>query len=292
VNTNFGSGDAMQTIIGDFMKSPEYIYKIQIGVVPNPAIHLWDFMLGIPDFIRTLYHNVLDRSPDRAESQFMITHWTKHAVTHDLATTINEFFVSDEFLGKNYSLDAMVHRLYRSILGREPEIEEKNHWLDRLKQADVMHIIIDQFIASPEYRYKARIGAAPNPAICFWHSSCGLAEFVRTLYRNILDRDPESKESVEFWTTHSTAHGLASTLNGFFHSDEFKSKNHLPEAIVDRLYRSILSREPEADGKAHWLGRLGSGDKMEVIISRFLDCPEYRGNVQKDIAPDPLCKGS
>jgi hypothetical protein len=121
-------------------------------------------MLGIPDFIRTLYHNILDRSPDRAESQFMITHWTKHAVTHDLAATINEFFVSDEFLGKNHSLDAMVHSLYRSILGREPEIEEKNHWLYRLKQADAMHTIIDHFIASPEYRYKAKIGATPNPA--------------------------------------------------------------------------------------------------------------------------------
>lgn len=239
----------------------------------------------------------------------MILHWTKHTVTHSLAATINDFFVSDGFRAKNHSLDAIVDRLYRSILGREAEVEEKNHWLSRLKQADVMRIVIDQFIASPEYRHKARIGAVPNPAfvpspspltqpiqtsrhrIRFWHSTCGLPEFIRTLYHNILDRDPESKEVVEWWTTHSTSLGLASTLNGFFTSHEFIAKNHPPEAIVDRLHRSILGREAGVEGQKYWQGKLSS-ETMEVIIAGFLDSSEYRGKIQNATAPDPLCNAS
>jgi hypothetical protein len=85
---------------------------------------------------------------------------------------------------------------------------------------------------------------------------------------------------------------LASTLNSFFTCAEFKSKNHPPEAIVDRLHRSILGREAGAEGQKYWQGRLSSGDTMEVIIAGFLDSSEYRGKIQNATAPDPLCKAN
>jgi hypothetical protein len=85
---------------------------------------------------------------------------------------------------------------------------------------------------------------------------------------------------------------LASTLNGFFTSDEFKAKNHPPEAIVDRLHRSILGREAGPEGQKYWQGRLSSGDMMEDVIAGFLDGSEYRGKIQNATAPDPLCKAN
>ena len=65
---------------------------------------------------------------------------------------------------------------------------------------------------------------------------------MKTLYQNILSRDPDNEE-VSHWTEFTRFFRIASTIGGIFTTDEFEAKQFPREAIVDKLYRSILSRE-------------------------------------------------
>ena len=81
-----------------------------------------------------------------------------------------------------------------------------------------------------------------------WNPADGMPDFIKTLYQNILSRDPlpEDHPNIDHWMNHTRFHGIASTISSFFTSDEFKAKNFPQGVVVDKLYRSILG--PKADG--------------------------------------------
>jgi hypothetical protein len=70
-----------------------------------------------------------------------------------------------------------------------------------------------------------------------------------------------------------------------FSSDDFKIKNLPQEAIVDKLYSSILGREGEWDGKNYWLRRLRRGDGIQMIVDDFVGSTEYRQKAQTATRP-------
>ena len=109
--------------------------------------------------------------------------------------------------------------------------------------------------------------------------------FVKTLYRNILDCDLEDQASIDYWTNHTRFHGIRSTISMLFTSDDFKVKNLPQDAIVDKLYSSILGREGEWDGKNYWLQRLRRGDAMQTIVDDFVGSTEYRQKAQMGAVP-------
>ena len=104
--------------------------------------------------------------------------------------------------------------------------------------------------------------------------------FVKTLYRNILDRDLEDQASINYWTNHFRFHGISSTISMLFTSDDFRAMNLSSEAIVDKLYSSILGREGEWDGRNYFLRRLRRGDAIKTIVDDFLGSTEYRKKLQ------------
>ena len=120
-----------------------------------------------------------------------------------------------------------------------------------------------------------------------WNSAGGLPDFVNTLYQNILDHDPTSQAIVDQWANRAYFDGIASTVSGLFTSDEFKAKNLPIETVVDKLYRSILGREGDAEEKNVWLGRLKNGDAIQTIIYELVSSPDYRQKVQENVVPPP-----
>lgn len=111
-------------------------------------------------------------------------------------------------------------------------------------------------------------------------SSTEIPSFVKTLYRNILDCDLEDQASIDYWTNHVRFHGISSTISMLFSSDDFRAMNLSSEAIVDKLYSSILGREGEWDGKNYFLRRLRRGDPMQTIVDDFVKNTEYRQKAQ------------
>ena len=116
-----------------------------------------------------------------------------------------------------------------------------------------------------------------------------MSDFIKTLYQNILGRDPlpEDHPNIDHWKNHTRFHGIASTISGFFTSDEFKAKNFMfpQDVVVDKLYRSILGREGGWDGKKYWIDRLRHGDTVQTIVSDCIESVEYRQKAQSGSVP-------
>jgi Domain of unknown function (DUF4214) len=116
-------------------------------------------------------------------------------------------------------------------------------------------------------------------------SSTEIPGFVKTLYRNVFDRDLEDQASIDYWTNHVRFHGISSTISMLFTSDDFKVMKLSSEATVDKLYSSILGREGEWIGKNYFLRRLRRGDAMQTIVDDFVESKEYRQKAQTGAVP-------
>ena len=129
---------------------------------------------------------------------------------------------------------------------------------------------------------------APAPVIHQWNPQGGSKDFVKTLYENVLDREPESQGVIDGWAANSDKNGLASTLKGFFNSPEYQGKNHSVEETVEKLYGSILGRQSDAGGKAFWVDQIKSGKmSLDQVIDGFVGSDEYKGDVAAGNKPNP-----
>ena len=113
-----------------------------------------------------------------------------------------------------------------------------------------------------------------------------MPDFVKTLYQNILSRDPDN-ERLSHWTNHTSFFEIASTISGFFTSDEFQAKNFPREDIVDKLYRSILGRECKGDERTNQVIRLRDGVSICHTINDLVGSDEYRQKAQLGTVPIP-----
>ena len=120
-----------------------------------------------------------------------------------------------------------------------------------------------------------------------WNPADGMPDFIKTLYQNILSRDPlpEDHPNIDHWMNHTRFHGIASTISSFFTSDKFKAKNFPQGVVVDKLYRSILGREGRWDGRNYWIDRLRHGDAVQTTVSKCIESAEYRQKAQASIVP-------
>jgi hypothetical protein len=117
----------------------------------------------MPDFVKTLYQNILSCDPDDGGS----FHWTNHTRFHGIASTISGFFTCDEFQAKHFPREDIVDKLYRSILGRECRGDERTDQVVRLRDGVSICTIINDLVGSDEYRQKAQLGAVPSPDMSF-----------------------------------------------------------------------------------------------------------------------------
>ncbi|KAF8805912.1 hypothetical protein BYT27DRAFT_7191823 [Phlegmacium glaucopus] len=135
---------------------------------------------------------------------------------------------------------------------------------------------------NPVYR------STPPPLNGVWVRSGGISDFIRTLYWNILGRNPENQLAIDNWTRHTYTHGLAHTVGSFFTAEEYTSKGMSTESTVDKLYLAVLGRQVTATGRGDWVERIRNGMSLWQVAEGFVDSAEYRGKVQAGTAPDPI----
>lgn len=121
---------------------------------------VWDPSGGIPDFVKTLYWNVLDRMP---ESQSVIDHWTRKTHEHGLAHTVGGFFTSEEYKGKGMLSETTAKKFYLAVMGRQAEPDERAHWTKRINNGMSLTQVANFFVADSEYRRMVKDGKAPDP---------------------------------------------------------------------------------------------------------------------------------
>ena len=101
--------------------------------------------------------------------------------------------------------------------------------------------------------------------------------FLEDLYRYILLRDSDA-DGRNYWLTGLEDHRMdgANTILGFLQSDEYLSRAELTdEQFVLMLYKAILGREPDADGRSYWLDQLKGKKTRSEIVAGFVNSVEF-----------------
>lgn len=99
--------------------------------------------------------------------------------------------------------------------------------------------------------------------------------FVDRCYKYILGRE---NTSGGYWTDALMNRQMsgAEVVRGFLYSPEFVEANVSDDKYIDILYKTILDRDCDADGKAYWMSQLSSGTMDRLTVANgFFDSQEW-----------------
>lgn len=117
---------------------------------------------------------------------------------------------------------------------------------------------------------------AGSPVTAKAADEAGIRAFVTRMYEVCLDREPDAA-GLDDWSNR-LATGQEQGANiafGFIFSDEFRNLNLCNEHYVDAMYEAFFDREPDAAGKADWLGQLNSGATRGHVMTGFVNSQEF-----------------
>ena len=161
-------------------------------------------------FVTLLYRNVLEREPDAGG----LRQWTgRLAAGASRGLVMLGFSDSEEFKRQSTIIGTgddsrSVERLYLAYFLRAPDTAGLAYWTHEWSRGIPLPVISDAFAASAEFRN--RYGALSND------------DFVRLVYRNVLDRDPDDA-GLRHWTTALfLGASRGQVMLGFSDSEEFK----------------------------------------------------------------------
>lgn len=110
-------------------------------------------------------------------------------------------------------------------------------------------------------------------------------DFVRLQYRAGLSREAESgghQGSMEYFRANGCNDGtLAQFSVGLYTSPEFTATELTGEQKVQRLYRGVLEREPDAEGQAYYVSQLANGRPWAEIVGELTAAQEARALTPK-----------
>lgn len=141
--------------------------------------------------------------------------------------------------------ESFVRQAYRAVLNRAADRGGLDAWIAHLDAGLAPPAVALQMAGTPEAR----------------------ARVVTDLYFQVLDRAPDAAGR-DHWVARLRAGlGTDEVLATLLASTEARAKGlDDPAALVDRLYRLHLDRDPDAGGAAYWEGRVaGSGPRATAL---------------------------
>ncbi len=143
---------------------------------------------------------------------------------------------------------------FEDYVGREPTENELRYYSARLNNGDDRSGLSVTLARSYPY-----IGA-----------------YLEGLYQDVFGRSID-ESGAKFWTD-KILDGLnpASLASNLYASDEFFQASGSVTKFVERLYRLILEREPEADGVAYWVSLIEASDDRVAATTSFYGSIESR----------------
>jgi hypothetical protein len=223
-------------------------------------------------FISNLYQGILDRPSSDAEIELWNNGLNNSLSAADVAYG---FIMNEEFANRNTSNEEFVAILYRSLLGREPDANGYNNWVNHLSSGGSRQEVLDGFIYSTEFESLCNdSGISP-----YGHASVAgdsSEELIVLFFQGVLERNPNQAE-LDNWAISLKEGSLSGSdiAFGFIFSDEFMSRNPTPEEFVTKLYRVLFDREPDAQGFSDWVSSLYNGAEMADVLERFIYSQEF-----------------
>jgi len=212
-------------------------------------------------FVGALYQTFLGRTAASSE----IDYWAFRVGSAGKDAVANAIERSPESLGR------MVDGVYTQLLGRPSDPNGRTNWTNALINGATMEQVISGFTVSGEFAARATALEQTGDAN---------ADYVRALYRLLLQRTNASAADVNGWVQRMTVAGRGGIAQGFTRSIEFRSNSvssfYGPATPLPFL-RNILGRTstataPEING---WVN---SGLDVLVLERLFASSNEYYVN--------------
>jgi len=104
-----------------------------------------------------------------------------------------------------------------------------------------------------------------------------IEDFISRLYRQVLGREPDSA-GLAYWVNLLKTHAITGVdaAHGFFMSTEFTNKKVSDSDYIELLYKVLLNRSSDSDGKAYWLGIKDSSVSRKYLLAGFANSTEFR----------------
>lgn len=227
-------------------------------------------------FINRMYRCCLEREADEEGRNYWVEKLQKEE--QDGAGIAEHFVFSKEMLSGELSNKEFVIRLYNAMMGREPEADGLQYWINALDTGVfTRYEALAGFVSSDEYgsicnKYNIRRGSVEYKIIA------PVERFATRFYELALERSPE-QEGLYYWV-----YGLvdqrfdgARIAKEFFCSDEMQKRGLSDEQYVEILYRVMMDRASEADGMTYWLKAMEEGMSRENVLGAFVDSDEFSG---------------
>lgn len=254
------------------------VYEETQEVILDELVETYDANQDlIRAFVSRLYTTILSREPDAVGLQNWVNVLANGNSTG--ADIVCGFVFSDEFTKRNYSNEEYVTFLYKALFDRMPDSAGLQGWLSVLEGGLSRRYVLSGFIASSEFnklctKYGITQGNVPVYAYTDQHED--VTRFVAYLYKNLLNRNPDAA-GLEGWVKAlvNKSNTACQVVTGFTHSNEFTKKEMTDTDYVSTLYRTILSREPDAAGLNSWVKLLDSGVSQDYVLHGFLESGEF-----------------
>jgi hypothetical protein len=98
--------------------------------------------------------------------------------------------------------------------------------------------------------------------------------FYNDIYGSYPDRDTIEYRVSELESGNASIDDMAKE---FILNEDFKNRGLSDEEYISLLYRALLNRKADENGRRYWLNRLNEEDNRDIIFYSFLDSVEYKG---------------
>lgn len=233
---------------------------------------------SIEDFVARLYRTLLLREPD----PIGLAEWSEvlRSKKETGADIVAGFVFSKEFAGNAYSDEKYIEVLYNAVLGRQSDAAGLADWCGELQEGLSRTYVCAGFVGSQEFdklchSYNIETGRVKLNDVADLYPE--MTKFVTRAYRLILGRAPD-KSGLNAWVTQLSTgkNSGADIIRGFIESREFIDKKLSDDDYIVVLYKAVLNREPDNDGKQEWLDVMhGEGASRLAVLKGFIESAEF-----------------
>lgn len=206
----------------------------------------------------------------------------------DIPTDITDEITVSQRASESYPAIAdFVTRLYRTCLNRDPDSTGLDNWVSSIANGQyTAAYAVQGFFSSEEFKKK----------------KLSDKDFVATLYRTMLDREPGQSETDSWVKVRNTGVTDDYMLKGFVESDEFsricsssgvtrgsirltdvKDKNPNVTAFCSRMYTTCLGRGYDPTGLNEWVDSIiNRGNTAADVARGFFNSTEFKNKKLSD----------
>ncbi len=229
------------------------------------------------NYIETLYEHAFKREPDPSGTDY----WMQKIMSGEVSATdvAKSIFESDELQQQELSDEEYVTMAYEILLGREPDAEGLQYWVNQLQNEGLTReLLFYEFAFSNEFNNMA----VEEYTIAPYDQQDELTAFLERMYAYVLGRDADPA-GVNYWSNLLQSDEITGSelVHKFFNSQEMKNKNLDDEEFVKTAYKAIFGRNPDQGGLKYWVDQLQQGMSRDEVLDQFLASEEFDNLTKK-----------